>query len=214
MRKPERNPKPSETPNTETVTIAIKEGDDAELRTAEAVAGPFISNGFAVSKFARGTIGDVSLDKLVLAMATNAERVKGGDMRDVEATLVSQATVLNALFADLVRRSSLNLGNYFDAGERYLKLAFKAQNQCRMTLETLSTIKNPPVVYAKQANIAHGPQQVNNGAPGPRAGENENMPNKLLERTDEQPLDAGTPGSASAGHSSLETVAACDRAED
>ena len=53
-------------------------------------------------------------------------------------------------------------GSYFDAGERYLKLAFKAQNQCRMTLETLTTIKNPPVVYAKQANIAHGPQQVNN----------------------------------------------------
>jgi hypothetical protein len=48
----------------------------------------------------------------------------------------------------------------------------KAQNQCRMTLETLSTIKNPPVVYAKQANIAHGPQQVNNGtAPASHANE-------------------------------------------
>jgi hypothetical protein len=32
----------------------------------------------------------------------------------------------------------------------------------RMTLESLATIKNPPVVYARQANIAHGPQQVNN----------------------------------------------------
>jgi hypothetical protein len=126
MTKPEQNPKPAETPKSETVTIAVKEGDDAELRTAEAVAGPFISNAFAVSKFARSTIGDVSLDKLVLAMAANAERVKGGDMRDVEATLVSQATVLNALFADLMGRSSLNLGSYFDAGERYLKLAFKA----------------------------------------------------------------------------------------
>jgi hypothetical protein len=48
--------------------------------------------------------------------------------------------------------------------EIYLRLALKAQNQCRMTLETLATIKNPPAVFAKQANIAHGPQQVNNGA--------------------------------------------------
>jgi hypothetical protein len=49
------------------------------------------------------------------------------------------------------------------AAESYFKMALKAQNQCRMTLETLSNIKNPPVVYAKQANIANGPQQVNNG---------------------------------------------------
>ncbi len=27
-----------------------------------------------------------------------------------------------------------------------------------------ATIKNPPAVFARQANIAHGPQQVNNGA--------------------------------------------------
>src|SRR5690606_26950893 len=47
---------------------------------------------------------------------------------------------------------------------RYMRLALKAQSQCRTTLETLAAIKNPPVVFAKQANIAHGPQQVNNGS--------------------------------------------------
>ena len=40
-----------------------------------------------------------------------------------------------------------------------MRMALKAQNQCRMTLETLATIKNPPVVFAKQANTAQGPQQ-------------------------------------------------------
>lgn len=34
----------------------------------------------------------------------------------------------------------------------------KAQSQCRATLETLAAIKNPPVIYAKQANISNGPQ--------------------------------------------------------
>lgn len=43
-----------------------------------------------------------------------------------------------------------------------------------MTLETLSTIGNPLVIYAKQSNIAHGPQQLSNGAAATRAGENEN----------------------------------------
>ena len=45
-----------------------------------------------------------------------------------------------------------------------MRLALKAQGQCRATLETLATIKNPPVVFARQANIAQGPQQVNNTA--------------------------------------------------
>jgi hypothetical protein len=44
-----------------------------------------------------------------------------------------------------------------------MRLALKAQSQCRATLETLSAIKNPPVVFARQANITNGPQQVNNG---------------------------------------------------
>jgi hypothetical protein len=64
-------------------------------------------------------------------------------------------------------------------------MALKAQSQCRMTLETLATIKNPPVVYAKQANIAHGPQQVNNSIPSnvPHAHAREEKPiqsNELL----------------------------------
>jgi len=44
-------------------------------------------------------------------------------------------------------------------------MALKAQNQCRMTLKTLATIKNPHVEFARQANINNaGQQQVNNGA--------------------------------------------------
>jgi hypothetical protein len=85
-------------------------------------------------------------------------------------------------------------------------MAMKAQNQCRMTLETLSTIKNPPVVYAKQANIAHGPQQVNNGTVPSRAEEKINSPNKLLEPSNEIPMDTGAPGTAGGSNSQVEAV--------
>ena len=80
--------------------------------------------------------------------------------------LNAQANALNTIFGELCRRASLNMGQHMDTAERYLRLAFKGQGQCRATLETLAAIKNPPLVYAKQANIAHGPQQVNNGGPG------------------------------------------------
>jgi hypothetical protein len=69
---------------------------------------------------------------------------------------------VDAIFASLARRAQMNMGEYMNAVDRYMRLALKAQGQCRATLETLAAIKNPPVVFAKQANIAQGPQQVNN----------------------------------------------------
>jgi hypothetical protein len=75
---------------------------------------------------------------------------------------------------NLARRATKQ--EYMKNWEGYLRMALKAQNQCRMTLETLATIKNPPV-FTKQANINNGgQQQVNNGAepvavlPGAQAG--------------------------------------------
>jgi hypothetical protein len=122
---------------------------------------------------------------------------------------MSQATALNVMFGELSRRSALNMGEYLEASEKYLRMALKAQNQCRMTLETLSNIKNPPVVYAKQANIANGLQQVNNGTTPPRARgeENQNQPNKILEQNDEQRMDTGAEGATRSGNPALETLA-------
>jgi hypothetical protein len=55
--------------------------------------------------------------------------------------------------------------------------------------QALSDIKNPSVVYAKQANITHGNQQVNNGVTAPRTQENKIYSNELLEHTHGVRLD-------------------------
>ena len=56
------------------------------------------------------------------------------------------------------------MGTYLATTESYLRLALKAQAQSRATVEALAEMKNPhPVSFVKQANIAHGNQQVNNG---------------------------------------------------
>ena len=76
-----------------------------------------------------------------------------------------------------------------------------------MTLETLSTLKNPPVVYAKQANIAHGPQQMNNGGvPSTRTEEKKSSPVKHFGGVNEQSMDGGTPGAAGRNNSGLEAA--------
>jgi len=84
-----------------------------------------------------------------------------GVLERAEAMLTSQAHTLDAIFNNLARRA-VN-AEYMDHLDRYLKLALRAQSQCRATWESLITIKHPPVAgYVKQANIVHGPQQVNN----------------------------------------------------
>jgi len=93
-------------------------------------------------------------------------------------------------------------------------------DQGRATLETLATIKNPPAVFAREANIAHGPQQVNNNgmmlAGEPRAGEREpeKAHNELLEEKPHERLDTGTPGSAIGSDPAMAAVGAIIRGED
>jgi hypothetical protein len=104
----------------------------------------------------------------------------------------------------------------------FLKLALRAQSQCRANCEALSEIKNPRhVAFVKQANIANN-QQVNNGShpkevgtviDAPRAQEKENRPNELLEQTDAERLEQRTQSAASGTDQELETVGAIDRAE-
>ena len=80
--------------------------------------------------------------------------------------MTTQAHTLDAIFNNLARRT-IN-AEYMDNLDRYLKFALRARSQCRVTWEALATIKNSPVAgYVRQANIAHGPQQVNNASAAP-----------------------------------------------
>ncbi|MFO1266895.1 MAG: hypothetical protein U1F67_09045 [Rubrivivax sp.] len=106
---------------------------------------------------------DENFRALMDRLAEDVKDVWAGDMRQAEAMLYGQAHALQTIFVSLARRAALNIGEHMGATETYLRLALKAQGQCRATLETLAAIKNPPVLFARQANIAHGPQQVNNG---------------------------------------------------
>ena len=93
-------------------------------------------------------------------------------------------------------------------------ISLKAQNQCRMTLEKLGNIKNPPAVFAKHANIANGPQQINNNAaPHAPAREIENSPSKLVEHSNETLMDNGTAGIAVTANPPMEAMDPVNRAQ-
>jgi hypothetical protein len=106
----------------------------------------------------------------------------------------------------------VNVGQHLDAADRFYRLAMRAQNQCRATLETLATVKSPPSVsFVKQANIGQA-VQVNNGTASP-ARTNNSGPNELLEGAHER-LEHSTPATAGFGDSKVATLGAVDRTAD
>ena len=128
-----------------------------------------------------------------------------------------QAHTLDAIFSELSRRAALNMSEYLGATETFLRLALKAQSQCRATLETLAPIKNPqPVAFVRQAHIAAGPQQINNGVPsnGTPAQEIEIKQPELSGGGNELRQDTGASALAGRGDPQMEAVGKIDRAED
>ena len=83
--------------------------------------------------------------------------------KHVEAMLSGQASALQAMFVRLSERAMEQ--TLMPNLEGFMRLALRAQSQCRATLETLAVLKNPPVVYAKQANVTTGPQEGSPGRP-------------------------------------------------
>lgn len=112
---------------------------------------------------------------MIATLQDQAAAVNRGDMAHPEAMLINQASSLQALFVRLTERSMEQ--QHMPNIEGFMRLALRAQSQCRATLETLAAIKNPPIVYAKQANVTTGPQQINNGI-ATQAGNYQNEPIK------------------------------------
>lgn len=113
-----------------------------------------------------GRVGEVDLTEVANSLREASKDVIAGNTNVVEALLFDQAMALQAIFTNLSIEAASS--GHLSKMEPMLRLALKAQSQSRATLETLAMIKSPPVVYARQANIANGPQQVNNG-PAPTA---------------------------------------------
>jgi hypothetical protein len=150
----------------------------------------------------------VDYPSMIASLKTMAENVNKGDMREMEAMLVSSAKCLEVLAESLlVRGLRQDMWHHLDG---FLKLGLKAQNQMRHTLETLGKLKNPSVVIAKQANLATN-QQVNNHS----RDENTIAPNELSAGVQHELCqNNGTPSDAVTDDSSVEAVAQVQRCKD
>ena len=186
--------------NKSSVIVNAGKDEDQDEAISKTLSRPETQAAVTIQKLT--DLHDVNALAKILSKQT--ADVVGGNMTRPESMLLSQAHTLDALFNSLVMKGlgQTHMPHY----ESFLRLAYKAQSQCRSTLQTLSDIKNPSVVYAKQANITNGNQQINNGVPAPRTQENIKYSNELLEHTHGERLDTREKGTASCINSELAAV--------
>lgn len=198
------------------------DGRTLEEKSATLIAEGVASNAFVSMMFSQhsGVAGGNELNELVKATRAAVGRASKGETGQADGLLTSQAIALNAVFLEMSRRAALNMGEHLGAMETYMRLALKAQSQCRTTLETLAEIKTPrAVAFVKQANIAAGHQQINNGQRSDeaatlqpvRAG-GKRRPNELLEDVqDAQWLDPGAAPATGASNPEMATLGTGNR---
>lgn len=166
-----------------------------------------------IAPFSKPSIPDINSDALVTKLH---ESMKPDAYKEQSlAMLYGQAMALQSIFVGLSRGAAKH--DSLQSHESFMKLALKAQNQCRMTLESLATVQNPPVIYAKQANFANGPQQVNNGAPAQPAtptAKTETAQNRLLKESHGERLDFGAQAKTGGVDPLMEAVGEVHRPQD
>lgn len=200
---------PSSTKSDPNAHKAMVTEDTQSQKLAKVVTGSVMSAA-TLKQFSGG--GDaLELTDLVTEMRKAGDEAAAGDLGRVERMLANQLLTLDLLFNNLAQRSGRQ--ESFKGIEVLMRLALKAQAQSRATAETLSIMKNP-MPYIKQANIAHGHQQVNNGQPPTGAGNFKSEPNKLLEVNDGSVLDFGAQTAAGRADQELEAVGAVHRAKN
>ena len=175
---------------------------------ARAALMPSINGAIVIEAYQGNIMGkDADIGTMIDELRDTFKAVNGGDLQTMEKMLISQATALQTMFTHLAKRAAdqSQLKHY----EAFLGMSLKAQAQSRATISALVDLKYPrQATFVKQANIAHGPQQVNNGIATPtHAANSETQQNQLLEDSHGGThLDTGTTAAAARSNPAMETV--------
>lgn len=186
---------------------------------AEAGLSSVLLNTYTSRMYAQTTTGEMDFTECFKVVVDKAKKITKNDTSELEITLSAQVGSLDAIFASMARMAATSINDKnLHAVEAYMRIALKAQAQCARTIEVLSNIKNPPIVYAKQANIANGHQQINNGVPqveNPHAhAEKQNQQNELLSESANETMDIRGAATPSQANQAVEAVGTKHRRKD
>lgn len=148
-------------PKTEQALHVTKEPGKTEARQlAEIAINPTAQSLGTVQQFSKHNMGEQDTTALFEALIDQTKAGKNGDLSQMRAMLTGQAFALNAIFSELARRAGNNMGEYLQATQLYMRLALKAQAQCRSTIEALDRLTNGHVQTVKHVHVSEGGQAV------------------------------------------------------
>lgn len=150
---------------------------------------------------------DISGEYSKQMLESSFEQIKEGDLSMLEQVLVGQVVALNIAFSGLATKASMQTDR--TSMQMLMNLSFKAQNQCRATIDSLVQLRRPsPTQFIKQANISGGHQQVNN-----LHGINAIPQNELLDNLNER-MDRGAQSTPKRVNQTVETMGAINGGKD
>ncbi len=154
--------KPTEKKNTAELQVVAIEGKTPEYAVARGELEPEVRHAaLALNASADLFAGDrASVPDMAEAMRDLASEAASQDLSAINRVLTAQALSLDTLFTQMVRRAHLNLGQFPDAADRYLRLALKAQAQSRTTLETLVKMHQPREQTVRHIHVGPDGQAV------------------------------------------------------
>lgn len=146
------------------VQVEGKPGEDEAQAMARVMVNPFFRHGVVAKGLGDKMGGDLpgkpNFADYGRAIQTNAEAAAKGELKLASELLTAQAFSLDAMFTELSRRATMNLGDYPLAAERYARLAFKAQGNCRAALETLAKLHQPREQTVRHVHVNEGGKAV------------------------------------------------------
>ncbi len=150
------------TPAEVKVTKDVGETDDRTK--ARAIMLPLFRNAAVSQSFASthffGGEATPPLGDAVDVLNEMAGKAANGDLAFASKMLAVQAITLDTLFTEMARRSGANMGEYPAAAETYMRLALKAQSNCRATLEALAKLHLPREQTVRHVHVNEGAQAV------------------------------------------------------
>jgi len=100
---------------------------------------PAVAGAVVIQEFTK-CFGEQDLPALIQALNTSIDKAKGGDLSQAEAMLYAQANALQGIFMGLAHRASQQ--GYLKQWEAVLRMALKAQNQCRIPAVNKNALRN------------------------------------------------------------------------
>lgn len=150
-------------PKTNEYLVEASDDEDRDMLLGRLALEPGVRHSSLAACFASGIFGDshetpIKTRVAILGKAAAEARAGGKDMSS--DILMSQAMLLDTMFTEMAARAARSLGRNLEVTDRYMRLALKAQANCRSTIETLAKLHQPREQTVKHVQVNEGGQAI------------------------------------------------------